>query len=507
MDAPNPDPAAIAKRIGLIAGPVAALLCYFWLPESYVAPDGRVIAFTHAGRAALAMMCWMALWWMTEAAPIEATALLPVVAFPLLGVASLGKTTAAYASDVVFLFLGGFILAAAIQRWGLDRRIAFLTLRLVGTRPERIVGGLMFATAFISMWVSNTATAAMMVPIAQSIILLYRSSAPADGVRDAASARAHRNFALALLLSIAYAASIGGIGTIVGSPPNGIAVRFIQQTYGREVSFLQWMAIGVPVVLVFLPLAWLLLTRILFRSALGELAHGRQWIDSQWQGLGALSRGERVTLAVFALTVLLWMTRPLLVAWPIGGVAPFAGLSDAGIVVAAALVLFLVPVDKATRTYAMDWRTAQTLPWGVLILFGGGLTLAAAIEATGVADFIGSQARILGGWPVWAVLLAVVAATVFLSEVTSNTAQVATMIPLLAAMAPALGVDPLLLVVACTVAASSAFMLPVGTPPNAIVFGTGLLTIPQMCKAGFWLNLIGIVLVTVFACTLLPLIL
>jgi sodium-dependent dicarboxylate transporter 2/3/5 len=497
------DATLIAQRIGLVAGPVVALLCYLWLPQSYVGAHGSTVAFEPAGRAALAMMCWMALWWMTEAIPIEATALVPVVAFPVLGVSSLAKTTAAYGSDIVFLFLGGFILAAAIQRWGLDRRIAFLTLRLVGTKPDRIVAGLMAATAFTSMWVSNTATAAMMVPIAQSVIVLHR----AGGEGGEAGERASRNFALGLLLSIAYAASIGGIGTIVGSPPNGIAVRFIEQTYGQQVSFAQWMAIGMPVVLVFLPLAWLLLTRVLFPSSFGEIERGREWVAAQWRSLGPLGRGERITLVVFSLTVLLWITRPLLVRWKVGAAAPFSGLSDAGIVVAAALALFLLPVDRKARTYAMDWPTAKSLPWGVLILFGGGLSLAAAIEANGVADFIGSQARVLGGWPVWAVLVAVVASTVFLSEVTSNTAQVATMIPLLAAMAPALGVDPWLLVVACTIAASCAFMLPVGTPPNAIVFGTGVVTIPQMCRAGFWLNVIGIVIVTVLAYTILPAIL
>jgi len=499
--------AALAKRIGLIAGPVAALLCYLLLPDTYIGTEGRELILSHAARAALAMMCWMALWWMTEAVPIEATALLPVVAFPLLGVATLGKTTAAYGSDIVFLFLGGFILAAAIQRWGLDRRIAFLTLRVVGTRPDRIVGGLMLATALLSMWVSNTATAAMMVPIAQSVIALYRAPDTQQGQGGLVDERAHRSFGLAMLLAIAYSASIGGMGTIVGSPPNGIAVRFIEQTYGHDVSFLQWLVVALPVVVVLLPLTWLLLTRVLFRSNLRESERGRAWVEQQWRALGPLNRGERITLVVFSVTVVFWITRPLLSTWAVGGLMPLAGLSDAGIAVAAALVLFLVPVDRKAGTFAMDWRTAQTLPWGVLILFGGGLALAGAIEATGVAGFIGSHARGLGGWPVWAVLLVVVAATIFLSEVTSNTAQVATMIPLLAAMAAGLGVDPLLLIVSCTLAASCAFMLPVGTPPNAIVFGTGLVTIPQMCKAGFWLNLIGIVIITLLSALFLPVVL
>ncbi len=275
------DVAVIVRRVGRWGGPLAAVVCYALLPESYVAADGATHALSTSGRAALAMTCWMALWWMTEAVPIEATALLPVVAFPLLGIASLGKTTAAYGSDVVFLFLGGFVLAAAIQRWGLDRRIAFATLRMVGDRPTRIIAGMMAATAFMSMWVSNTATAAMMVPIAQSVIALYTKPAAAAGGIDPD----HRNFALALLLAIAYSASIGGVGTIVGSPPNGIAVRFIEQTYGRSVSFFEWLAIGLPVVVVFLPLAGWLLTRVLFRFRLSAAPKGA--IGSRPSGVGS----------------------------------------------------------------------------------------------------------------------------------------------------------------------------------------------------------------------------
>lgn len=494
------DVAATVRRLGRWGGPLAAAICYALLPDSYMVADGGMHTLSSAGRAALAMMCWMAVWWMTEAVPIEATSLLPVVAFPLLGIAALGTTTAAYGSDVVFLFLGGFVLAAAIQRWGLDRRIAFATLRIVGDHPGRIVGGMMAATAFVSMWVSNTATAAMMVPIAQSVIALYATPPHPGQAVDSE----HRNFALALLLAIAYSASIGGVGTIVGSPPNGIAVRFIEQTYGRSVSFFDWLAIGMPVVVVFLPLAWWLLTRVLFRFRLVAALQGREWIASQWRSLGPLSRGERATLWVFGATVLLWITRPLLVGWEVNGVRPLQGLTDAGIAIAAALALFMLPVERNGGRYAMDWRTAQSLPWGVLVLFGGGLALAAAIESTGVAHFLGSQARGLEGWPLWAVLIAAVAASTFLSEVTSNTAQVATMIPILAALAPVLGIDAMTLVVACTLASSLAFMLPVGTPPNAIVFGTGQVTMPQMCKAGFLLNLIGVAIIVGFAYLALP---
>jgi sodium-dependent dicarboxylate transporter 2/3/5 len=473
------------------------------LPFEYTDAAGKAVPFPHAGRATLAMMVWMATWWMTEAVEIEVTSLLPIFMFPLLGVMSLPVTTANYGADVIFLFFGGFVLALAIQRWGLDRRIAFLTLRIVGSRPAAIVAGCMSATALISMWVSNTATAAMMVPIALSVVdlalqrrtgktLAELGGIPRDNVDE-------RNFALSLLLCIAYAASIGGVATLIGTPPNGIFVRFMAQSYGAEISFTQWMIVGVPVMLVFLPLSWWLTTRVLFPTRIGEIEGGREYIETEYRKLGPLNRGERATLAVFAVTVFLWMFRPFVAGIEIGGVAPLAKLSDTGVAVGAAIALFLFPLDRRKGLFAMDWGTAIKLPWGVLILFGGGLALAAATEANGVAAFIGSYARGFGGWPVLAVIAAVVALTVFLSEFTSNTAQVATMLPILAALAPVLGVPPVLLLLPCTLAASLAFMMPVGTPPNAIVFGTGLVTIPQMVRAGFWLNLAGIAIVTGFA--------
>ena len=494
---------ANVRRAGLILGPLLAAVCYFALPLEYADAAGKAVPFAHAGRATLAMMVWMAIWWMTEAVEIEVTSLLPIFVFPLLGVMSLPVTTANYGSDVIYLFLGGFVLALAIQRWGLDRRIAFLTLRVVGSRPAAIVAGCMSATAFISMWVSNTATAAMMVPIALSVVdlalqrrtgktLSELGGIPRDNVDE-------RNFALSLLLCIAYAASIGGVATIIGSPPNGILVRYMAQGYGVEVSFTKWMIVGVPVMLVFLPIAWWLTTKALFPTKMGEIEGGREYVQTEYRKLGPLNRGERATLAVFAVTVFLWMFRPFVASIEIAGIAPLAKLSDTGIAVGAAIALFLFPLDREKGLFAMDWGTAIKLPWGVLILFGGGLALAAATEANGVATFIGSFARGFGGWPTLAVIAAVVVLTVFLSEFTSNTAQVATMVPILAALAPVLDVPPVLLLLPCTLAASLAFMMPVGTPPNAIVFGTGLVTIPQMVKAGFWLNLAGIVIVTTFA--------
>ncbi len=492
--------ALVFRRIALAAGPVFALACYWLLPESYAGgAAGAPVELSHAGRATLAMMVWMATWWMTEAVGIEVTSLLPIVAFPLLGVMTLGATTANYGADVIFLFLGGFVLALAIQRWGLDRRIAFLTLRLVGTRPPLVVAGCMGATALLSMWVSNTATAAMMVPIALSVIDLALRQRTGKGLaeqggipRDDIDAR---NFAMSLLLCIAYAASIGGVATIVGSPPNGILVRFMQQTYGVEISFARWMMYGLPLTLAMLPIGWFLTAHVIFPTRMGEIPGGREFIAAEYDKLGPLKRGEQVVLYVFGATVFLWVFRPLITGIEIGGVMPLKALSDTIIAVAAAITLFLLPVDRERRLFAMDWPTAVKLPWGVLILFGGGLALAGAIEANGVAAFLGSFTQGLGGWPAIGVVFVVVVVTVFLSEVTSNTAQVATMLPILAALASGLGVPPGLLLLPCTMAASLAFMMPVGTPPNAIIFGTGLLTIPQMIRAGFWLNIAGILVV------------
>ena len=495
--------AATIRRAGLVAGPVLALACYLALPTEFADGTGKIVPFLHPGRATLAMLVWMALWWMTEAVDIEVTALLPLVAFPLVGIMSIEEAAAPYASSVVYLFLGGFILALAIQRCGLDRRIAFLTLRLVGTTPGRLVAGMLATCAFLSMWISNTAAAAMMVPIAIAVVDLVlrtrtgsgfdpKQGIPADRVDE-------RNFATALVLAIAYGASIGGVATLIGSPPNGIAAKFIQQTYGVEVTFLKWLAVGLPLTFVMLPVVWFILVRIAFRSRLGPVEGGREFLDAELRKLGPLTRGERVVLAVFLSTICLWMTRPWVVAIKVGIVQPFGGLTDAGIGITAALVLFLLPVGGKAGYGRWTGPTRSSCRGACCVLFGGGLSLAAATEATGVAAYIGSLTQHLGGLPVLAVVLAIVAITTFASELTSNTAQVALMLPLLAAAAPGLGVPPALLLIPCTLAASLAFMMPVGTPPNAIVFGTGLVKVPQMVRAGLMLNLAGIALVTAFA--------
>lgn len=480
--------ALLVRRVGLFAGPLAFALVLALCPESYVL-DGAPRAFTEAGRVTLAMMAWMAVWWTSQAVEIEATALLPLVVLPFAGVETMGEAASPYASPILFLFLGGFLIAIAMQRWGLDRRIALVTLRAVGTRPARMVGGFMLATAGLSAFVSNTATAAMMLPIGLSVSrLLRRGDESAPGARD---------FETSLFLGIAYAASIGGLATIVGSPPNGILVQFAGRELGIDVGFLAWVRIGLPIAALFLPLAWFLLTRVLFRVPKGELAGARELLQRELDALGTMSRGEWSTLAVFVATVGAWLARPWLAR-----IVP--GLTEPGIAVAGGLALFVLPVGARRAAFVLDGRAVREVPWGVLLLFGGGLSLADSVQQHGVADFLGAHASAAAGWPPLAIVALVTAGVLFLTELTSNTATAATLVPLLAALAPGLGLEPLELALPATLAASCAFMLPVATPPNAIVYGSGHVTMGEMCRAGLWLNLAGIAILTAASALLLP---
>lgn len=465
---------------GLVAGPVLAGLAYLALPTTYAGVAGDLISFGSSGRATAALAVWMAVWWMTEAIPVYATALLPLALFPTLGIATIDAAAAPYAHELIFLFMGGFVLALAMERWGLHRRIAFSVLSVVGDRASRMVGGFMFASAALSMWVSNTATAVMMLPIALSVVRLAGDDE--DG-----------RFRVALLLGVAYGCSIGGIGTLIGTPPNLFLASYARSELGVEISFVRWMAFGVPLVACFLPAAWWLLTRVLYPLGDRRIQGGREGVRHALAELGPLGRGERITMFVFAITAVSWVARPLLVGLPW---APFAGLTDTGIAIVAALSLFCIPVDARQRVFAMDWETAVRLPWGVLVLFGGGLSLAAAIRHNGVGDFIGSQFANFGTLPTFVLVVAIVTLVVFLTELTSNTATTATLVPILAGLASGLGTAPMLLIVPAAVAASCAFMLPVATPPNAIVFGSGYISMFEMNRAGLLLNIVGIALIT-----------
>jgi len=468
------------------------------LPESYADASGEIVPLSAAGRATTAVAVWMACWWLSEAIAVYATALLPLVLLPLLGAASMKVAAAPYAHELIFLFMGGFMIALAMERWGLHRRIALATLRLAGNQPINIVGAFMFVTAALSMWVSNTATAIMLLPVATSVIALvarqHGAATAAEAVADPTSPL--RNFSLCLLLGIAYSASIGGLATPIGTPPNVLLLSYVKTHLGREISFARWMGVALPLVVVLLPLTWLLLTRVLYRIQLGPIEGGRQLFSQALRELGPLNRGERSVLVIFLLAAASWITRPLLNDLELAGVRPLAGLTDAGIAMIAAMLLFVAPGERAPRRFALDWETAIELPWGILLLFGGGLSLATAIQGNGVGEFLASLTAGLAGTPSLVIVLSVVTGIVFLTELTSNTATTATLIPVLAALAPGLGLEPLTLIVPAAIAASCAFMLPVATPPNAIVFSSGLVRMPEMSHAGFWLNWLAIALIT-----------
>ena len=481
-----------SKLIPLVLGPSLALLLYFLLPDQYTSSAGTLEVFSHSGRACAGIVLWMAIWWFTEAVPIAVTSLLPIVLFPMFGVMGSSDTLKEYANGTIFLFLGGFLIAAGIARWHLDRRIALLTIRLVGTKPQQIILGLLLATSFISAWVSNTATAAMMVPIALAVLKVVRSTR-----EDVPIDQAEHNFGICVLLAVAYGASLGGVLTLIGTPPNGIFARFVEQTYGTPVNFLDWMLIAFPIVLVMVVVTHLLMTKVLFRELVSELPGGKEWVMHEYSKLGPMSRGEKIVLTVFVSAALLWCFGPMIRAIQIGDLMPFKPLSDTVIAMTAGIILFVIPVDNKHGIHALDWSSAsETVAWDVLLLFGGGLSMAAAIQKTGLADIIGAQATFLSALPEAAAIGGLTTLTVFASEFTSNTALAATMMPLVSAVADSTGMHPEALLVATTFGASLAFMMPVGTPPNAIIFGTGRIRIGEMIKAGFWLNVCGILVVT-----------
>ncbi|MDT0265316.1 DASS family sodium-coupled anion symporter [Streptomyces sp. DSM 44915] len=475
------DEGQVGRRqwIGLGLGVVLAVLVRLLLPDS-LSPDGRNVA---------AVATLMAVWWMTEAIPLAATALLPLVLFPLLGNAPLADVAPPYASETIFLFMGGFLLAVAMQRWNLHARFALSTVLLVGTSPVRMVGGFMLATGALSMWISNTATAVMMLPIGVAVLGLVTQLG--DGRRDA-------NFATALMLGIAYAASIGSLGTLIGTPPNAFLREYLSSEHGIDIGFFQWMLFGVPLAAVFLFLAWLVLTRVFFRPTLTEIPGGRELLLERRRELGPMSHAEKTVLAVFALAALSWVLVPQLEdrwAW-------VSDFGDSGIAVTAALLLFLLPADTRATRRVLVWEDTRDLPWGILLLFGGGLSLSGQFGASGLSAWVGERVSGLDGVPVLLLVVVVAGLVLLLTELTSNTATAATFLPIMGGVALGLGIDPLLLVVPVALAATCAFMLPVATPPNAIVFGSGHVTIGQMVRGGALLNVIALVLITLVTYTL-----
>ncbi|WP_432363176.1 SLC13 family permease [Sporosarcina sp. UB5] len=476
-----------AQLIGLVLGPLLFFLTLLFFKPEGLSPEGVAI---------LASTLWIATWWITEAIPIPVTSLLPLVLFPLSGGMAVKTTASAYGDETVFLFMGGFMIALAMEKWNLHRRIALTIISAIGTNMDRIVLGFMVATGFLSMWISNTATAMMMVPIGLAII--YQIS---DALKDDPSvdtSKENFGFGKALMLGIAYSASLGGIATLIGTPPNTLLAGAINTMYGIELSFAKWMMFGVPLAWSFILITWIYLVKFAYPSKIKTLPGGRGIIDREKKELGRASTEEKIVFAIFVLAAFSWITRTFLLSKFING------LSDGVIAMLFAIILFIIPSVNKKGDHLLDWNTAVKLPWGILLLFGGGLAIAAGFVSSELSVWIGSQLSGLSGVHVLVVILIVATLVIFLTEITSNTATASMMYPIMASLAVALGFHPYALMIAAGVAASCAFMLPVATPPNAVVFGSGYLRIPDMAKAGFVLNIIGIFLVTAAIYFLLP---
>lgn len=477
-----------ASLVGRIAGPIAFVLILLFCEPQGMDP---------AAVAVLASTAWIALWWVTEAIPIAATALLPIVLFPLTGAVELKATTAQYGHRYIFLYIGGFLIAIAIEKWGLHRRIALNIIRLIGTNVSRVILGFMMATAGLSMWISNTATAVMMLPIGMAIVVQLRDNPNTD-------ANENELFGKALMLSIAYSASIGGMATLIGTPPNLVLAGVVQEIYGVEISFLEWLKFGLPISLILLASCWLYLTRFAFQLQHKSFPGGRQEIQKQLDALQPFSREEKILLVVFCGTAAAWISRSFVQEH----LGLFPRLDDTIIAMVGGMCLFLIPGDRSgthhNRESLLVWEDTSKLPWGIILLFGGGMALAEGFKSSGLAGWIGSQTTLLESGSLILLVLILITAVNFLTEITSNLATTSMLLPILASMALAINVHPFLLMVGATVAASCAFMLPVATPPNAVVFGSGYLRIPDMVRAGIWMNAISIVVLTVFTYYVLP---
>jgi len=468
------------QLIGRVLGPaVFAIMFATEHLQSTMSPEAWRVA---------AIGLWMAIWWATEAIPVFVTAFLPIVAFDPLGIASIRDAAAPYANPIIYLFLGGFIMALALEKWNLHRRIALAILDKIGTDGRRLIGGFMCVCALLSMWMTNTSTTMMLLPIILSVSSVIRDNA------SGLSAKQSNEFQVAMLLGLAYAASIGGLATLIGTPPNALLVGFMAENYGIEISFARWMLVGVPITVIMLPIAWFMLTRVIYKVNIPASAAVDEHLRAMRAEMGPMTAPEKRVAVVFGAVIFCWMLRRPITEW-----LGLTGISDSGIVMTAAILLFMLPSGEKSQPQLMTWHDASRLPWGVLILFGGGLSLAAAVSSSGLALWLGEGLAPLNTLGTAVLVIAAVALVIFLTELTSNLATTATLLPVVGAIALQAGVAPIVLTVPITIAASCAFMLPVATPPNAIVFATGAISIPQMVRAGFVLNLIGIIMVTLIA--------
>jgi len=471
------------QLIGLFLGPLLFLtVILFYYPEG----------LSYEGRMVLATTLWVATWWITEAIPIPATSLLPLILLPVTQGLDGDTAASSYGDPIVFLFLGGFLIAMAMEKWNLHKRIALNIISVVGTSTSRIVLGFMIATGFLSMWVSNTAAVMMMLPIGSAII--YQAAQAAKTSKQEI-VEDNRKFEKSLVFAIGYAGTIGGLGTLIGTPPNIILVAMASSLFGVEISFGGWMLIAVPIVVVLLFSSWIYLTKVVFRVKMKELPGGKDLILKQKRDLGKMSFEEKAVLAVFTFAAFMWVSRTFL--WEADAVLEIIaipGISDTFIAVLAGVLLFLIPSINKKGQRILDWDVSKELPWGVLLLFGGGLAIAAGFTSSGLSQWIGDQLTVLEGLNIFLIIIISTTLVLFLTEITSNTATATMILPVMASLALALDVHPYAIMVPAAMAANCAFMLPVGTPPNAIIFASGKITIAEMVKTGFILNIFTLIL-------------
>lgn len=472
-----------AKSFGLVAGPALFFLILFFYPDDVLTPEAWKV---------IASAAWMVVWWITEAAPIPVTSLLPIILFSITGVFTIDEATAPYANKIIFLFMGGFMLGLAMERHNLHKRIALNLIKKTGTNPNGIILGFMLTTAFISMWISNTATTVMMLPIALSITNLLNVGGTTD--------KGKQRFALALMLGIAYAANIGGTATIVGTPPNVAWVGFMSSMMDVEVSFAKYLTVGVPVAVIMLTVTYLLLTRVLFPSKVNDLSQSANVIDDQLKELGPMKKAEKYVAIIAVSTALAWILRSNLNNWFNTNL-----LSDALIAMVGAVAMFVVPLNLKKAKFLLEWEYTQKLPWGILLLFGGGLTLAKAMEKTNIVQVVGEVISQQGMNPT-ILIIVLCAFMLFMTELMSNVALTVIFIPVVLGISISMDINPMYLSLPVTLAASYAFMMPIATPPNAIVFSSGMIKMKDMIRAGFLLNIIAILVLAILSQTLIPLI-
>jgi len=461
---------SMRQIVGLIAGPLLFLVILV-----QPVPEGMSVEASRVAAVALLMACF----WMAETVPIPATAMLPIFLFPLLGVMPASEVTLSYGNQILFLFMGGFLIAVAMQKWNLHRRIALTVIDKVGSSPNRLVLGFMLATALLSMWISNTATCVMMTPVAIAVVEQTRM--------ENNNTSGNNNFGTALMLGIAYSSSAGGVSTLVGTPPNAILIGIIDTLYGYQISFVDWMKLGMPVSICMLTIVWVVLTKIMYpmNDADSDSDHARDHIRQELAEMGPMSGEEKKVASLFFMVALCWILRGLFTPeW-------LSFVSDPAIAMCGAFLLFIIPADKKQGGFILDWDTAKTIPWDIIILMGGGFALAAGFSGSGLTEWLANQLTILQGVHFFVLIIVVVLFVTFLTEMTSNAATATLFIPVMGALAISMDLHPFALMVPAALGASMAFMLPVATPPNAIVFASRQITIAQMARTGFVLNLLG----------------